>query len=74
MPNFHALTGGQTEDLNALQLMEQRVLQLEALVSEMQLELQELRVHADPQAQKRLDKMQRYQHELDQMFGLSASA
>lgn len=74
MPNFHALTGGQTEDLNALQLMEQRVLQLEALVTEMQLELQELRVTADPNAQKRLSKMQAYQQGLDEMFGLCKPA
>jgi len=74
MPNFHALTGGQTEDINALQLMEQRVQQLEALVSEMQVELQELRVHADPHAQKRLHKMLRYQQALDGMFGLSEPA
>lgn len=74
MPNFHALTGGQTEDLNALQLMEQRVLQLEALVSEMQLELETLKVHADPNIQKRLNKMQNYQQQLDEMFGLREPA
>lgn len=74
MRNFHPLTGGQAKELDGLQVMEQRVKQLESLVLEMRLELEELRSTIHPETQKRLEKMQAYQQQLDTMFGLRESA
>lgn len=74
MPNFHSLAGGAARELDAGQRMEQRIGQLEALVHELRLELEEMRRSVSPDNQKRLEKMQRYQHQLDQMFGLRESA
>lgn len=68
MRNLHPLTGGQAKDLDDLQLMEQRIRQLESLVLEMRLELEELRSSLNPENQKRLDKMQAYQQHLDAML------
>lgn len=74
MRNLHPLTGGQAKELDSFQLVEQRLKQLESLVLEMRLELEELRASVSPENQKRLEKMQAYQQELDTMFGLRESA
>lgn len=79
MRNFHPLIGGQSggpssgqaTELDNLQLMEQRVKQLESLVLEMRLELEELRSTVNPNHQKQVEKMQAYQRRLDDMFGLA---
>lgn len=78
MRNFHTLTGRSARDLNDLQMMEQRVNQLEALVQEMRLEIEllshQLRLTSDPHNQKRLEKMRAYQQQLDEMFSPRESA
>ncbi len=79
MRNFHPLisgqsggpSSGQAKELDNLQLMEQRVKQLESLVLEMRLELEELRATVNPNNQKQIEKMQAYQRRLDDMFGLA---
>lgn len=75
MLNIHPLTGGQSggqaKELDNLQVMEQRVKQLESLVLEMRFELEELKTTIKPENQKQLDKMQAYQRKLDEMFGLA---
>lgn len=74
MRNIHSLIGNQVQELDDLQMMEQRVKQLESLVLEMRLEIEELRCNVKPDNQKRLEKMQAYQAQLDEMFGLRDSA
>lgn len=74
MRNLHSLTGGQAKEFDSLLMVEQRLKQLESLVIEMRLELEELRASVNPENQKRLEKMEAYQQELDSMFGLRESA
>lgn len=74
MQNRHVFQITPPKESDALQHVEQRVLQLEALVQEMQMEIEQLRKTVHPQNQKRLEKMQAYQHQLDEMFGLQVSA
>lgn len=54
-----------------IQHMEQRIQTLESLVTELQSELQNLKHPLPTNAHERLKKMQNYQRELDQMFGLN---
>lgn len=74
MRNFPVLKGQVQRELDAFQQMEQRVYQLEALVQEMRLEIEFLRTAVHPDNQRRLEKMQAYQRQFDQMFGLLESA
>ena len=50
--------------------MEKRIQTLEALVTELQSEIQSLKPSLANHAHERLKKMQNYQRELDHMFGL----
>lgn len=51
--------------------MEKRIETLEALVTELQSEIQILKHPLPTNAYERLKKMQNYQRELDHMFGLN---
>lgn len=51
--------------------MEKRIETLEALVTELQSEIQILKHPLPTNAHERLKKMQNYQRELDHMFGLN---
>ncbi len=53
-----------------IQHMEKRIQTLEALVTELQSEIQSLKPSLANHAHERLKKMQNYQRELDHMFGL----
>lgn len=54
-----------------IQHMEKRIETLEALVTELQSEIQILKHPLPTNAYERLKKMQNYQRELDHMFGLN---
>lgn len=54
-----------------IQHMEKRIQTLEALVTELQSEIQSLKPSLPTHAHERLKKMQNYQRELDHMFGLN---
>lgn len=71
MPKLPVFTKTSPKETDPLQHVEQRVLHLEALVQEMQLEIEQLRRAVHPQNQRRLEKMRTYQQQLDEMFGLS---
>jgi len=72
MQKLHVFPKKKQKDTDPLQHIEQRVLHLEALVQEMQMEMEQLRRAIHPQNQKRLEKMQTYQKQLDEMFGLGS--